>query len=1411
VSSSLGLHAPATLTVFAGSGALSSLGASQGIGVSADAGPVSVTLTAQNAAAALAAGVSGGAAVAGTGNSLTISGTALEVNTALAALQVSEPLSATGDVLSLAVSGTLASATTDIAVQIAPAIGPAFVAPAKIVTLAAGTLEALPYLTLSDPIASGLAAMGLGAQETLVLTLAVPTGALLLPGFADAGGIAATGLGTGTIELSLTANELGALNTLLAGLEFAGPAVTEEFSYAVRNAGGVLPAALSFGNIFLRVVGSAATAGTVSAGAQSVALGNVSLAAGLALGTTFGVLGNVSAAAGVTITPAGDLAVPAGTLSLGGSSLDLGTLTAGGLGLGGMLLAANAAALSGEVQVFAGGVLDFNTSLAVDAFAAAPDAIALSLAAGAIVTGDGTLQAGNFSDAGQFTGPGTIMALSGTTLSLLGQAVGGGTELAVAAGAVMVLGPVQPLFGIFDATPLTIDSTVTLAFLGNLAAGPVTGGDAGTLGGAGGAFVINGPEVFAGTIVNFGPGDELIFPGLTALSIFNAGPGSFSVGGLDGTGATVDYTLHAVFAGSLVPYAGFDVQGDAIIGVRPTAASIGQIGPYQASAGIAQPLQGIALQLIDATTQSLQLTLQVGHGTLGDGTLGGATLTLAAAGLAAMNTELAGLSYTGTGVADVLTVSSGTGVLAGLQDVAFIEPAGTGVVSGFAAAAFSEGQIVQFSGNGGINQVSMPLAAGELWVQGGAAFENAVQVNGISGTALAVDGGGQAIFDAPSAVKLAGDVTIGDAAGPGLLAVLTESFSTAGNLTLAAAAAGAGSLADILGSVSLAGTIALGPGGTGELDLAGSLAAAGLVIDASGSFVASGSAAGALGSITQYGAMLLENQAGLTAATMQASGALTLGAGTTLALTGGFTESGAATLQVGQGALLTAGTVDLATGGTLTVAGTVAGSALLGDVPIALAGGTLSAASLTLGSGGTLMGNGSVNAGTLTNDGTILVQGGRLLLQGNVANTGTVALGTLSALELGGGFTGAPISFTAGGGLLTIDDVANFSGSVQGMVGSDVIDLVGIAATQISVGFTQTSGTITARDLAGGTLAVFGMQIDGVQPGFSIVSDGAGGSLLTLGGELPCFAAGTRLLTPQGYVAVETLKPGDPVITAAGAKRPLRWIGRRTLDLGPLPAQAALPVRIAAGAFAPGIPARPLLLSPLHCVFAEARLVPATHLVNGATITRDRSAMALTYYHLELDRHDILLAEALPCESYFDNGNRGALYQESGRRSPATRPFAPMLTGGQHLAIVRRRLHARALALGFSLTYWPRLRAVVGGQGAVPQIVRRGGWRIARFTLEQAVRDIVLISDVAAPADTDPDSEDRRELGICVPVAGGMEFGAGWLGRAAGDAGLWMGRSASLHLAEAQDRFELPIAAIPQSWVPPVDGAVLRG
>ncbi len=1400
VTSSLNIDAPATLTVLGGNAALSSLANAPpgGIVVSDPASPgaLNVQIIAGNTGAALSASSLGGATVSTNGNTLSLSGTALQVNTALASLEVNEPAGLARDVLTLTASDPLAlAAQTNIAVDIVPQTGPAFVAPPRIVTIQANTLDTISGMFLSDPIAGGLAAMGLGAQEALTLTLSAASGVLLLPGYANASGIAASGLGTGTIVLSFTAAEIGALNNLLAGLAFVGPKITggEHLYYVLRHVSGPLPTALTDGNIFLNIIGTTASGATLAAGSQTVLTAGGTLG-GVLGGVTTG-LGGIASPGGVVIAPGASLQLPGSSLTLGGTSDDFGTLGAASLVLEGVL-AAGSATLGGPLALGTAGLLDFNGMLVAGNAETLNNQLEVSLAAGALLTGNGTLQAGNFSESGMITGPGTIAALGGETLLLAAGSIGGGAVAQVASGGAMVLGPLSPLYGIFDATPVTIDASVTLNFQNNAGFG-VTGGYASTLGGAGGAFVINGPQAFSGSITGFAPGDQLIFPGLSSFSIYNITTSSFAVGGQDSSGNTVTYVIHAAIPSGSVLASGVDAQGDPSVFLRPAAPTIVTAGVFAASAGVAQPLQGIALQLAVATTQSLSLTIAAAHGILSDGGAPAAQITLTGANIAALNTELAGLTYTGTGLADTLTLSSASGVLSGLADNIYINAAAPGVVNGLGGGAFSEGQSASFGLTGGVSLFSQPAAPGALLVDGSTDFTAPLQANGISGTALVVESGATAIFDSSATVALGGDVTLGGANGPGTLAILTQAFSGTGNMTLAGNAAATGSDAYVAGGLSLGGSLAIGA--SGQFVLAGSLSAAAATLAAGGTFVAYGSASAQLGALADAGSIILDGTAHAAATSLDLSGALSLGGSASLGITGGLNMSGTSTLQIGAGAGLQAGTTAQLQG-VITDSGLLAATGSLGAAgTILLTGGTLEAASLT--NTGTLAGYGVLNAASLTNDGVILAQGGALVLGGAVNNGAHITVMASAALDVTGDFSGAVITFMGGDAMITLDDPARFSASMANMAATDAIDLVGVAPSLVS----WSAGTLTIANSQSPLAATVALQIAAGEPAFSVLSDGAGGALITLGGTLPCFARGTRLLTPHGYRAVEDLKPGDPLITAAGARRPVRWIGRRTLDLGPSAARDGLPVLILPNAFGPGQPARPLRLSPSHCVYAGGVLVPAVQLVNGATILRQRSAPAMTYYHVELDRHDILLAEGLPCESYFDDGNRGALYHETGRRSPARKPFAPVITRGARLAAVRARLHAIALGQGFSLTYWPSLRAVAAGHTAIPEISTARGGRLARFVFPAPVRAVTLLSAVSSPADTDPACEDRRELGVCLALAAGVELGQGFHPRGAQDDGVWMGRAATLNLPRAAADFTLPLAAIAQSWVKPVD------
>jgi hypothetical protein len=195
---------------------------------------------------------------------------------------------------------------------------------------------------------------------------------------------------------------------------------------------------------------------------------------------------------------------------------------------------------------------------------------------------------------------------------------------------------------------------------------------------------------------------------------------------------------------------------------------------------------------------------------------------------------------------------------------------------------------------------------------------------------------------------------------------------------------------------------------------------------------------------------------------------------------------------------------------------------------------------------------------------------------------------------------------------------------------------------------------------------------------------------------IPCFAAGTRIATARGAVPVERLREGDMLLTIAGKHRPIQWIGKRTIDCNRhIAPDRVKPIRIAPHAFGENRPGRALLLSPDHSVFVEDVLIPVKHLVNGTTVTQI-DVRTVTYYHVELPSHDVVLAEGLPAETYLETGGRFAFENGGGAMQlhPDFAPdearvgmvwqnfgYAPLIGTDGQLDRVRARLACQALML----------------------------------------------------------------------------------------------------------------------------------
>ena len=139
--------------------------------------------------------------------------------------------------------------------------------------------------------------------------------------------------------------------------------------------------------------------------------------------------------------------------------------------------------------------------------------------------------------------------------------------------------------------------------------------------------------------------------------------------------------------------------------------------------------------------------------------------------------------------------------------------------------------------------------------------------------------------------------------------------------------------------------------------------------------------------------------------------------------------------------------------------------------------------------------------------------------------------------------------------------------------------------------------------------------------------------------DVPCFTDGTLILTPTGERPIETLQPGDLVVTRDNGLQPIRWIGRRTVA----GRGRFAPIRITAtdvrGA------KRCLLVSPQHRILiagyqaelyfgTSEALSAAKHLVRiGAAFAAPCSEV--TYVHVMFDQHEVVYSNGFPTESFF--------------------------------------------------------------------------------------------------------------------------------------------------------------------------------
>ncbi|WP_456014199.1 Hint domain-containing protein [Methylorubrum populi] len=289
---------------------------------------------------------------------------------------------------------------------------------------------------------------------------------------------------------------------------------------------------------------------------------------------------------------------------------------------------------------------------------------------------------------------------------------------------------------------------------------------------------------------------------------------------------------------------------------------------------------------------------------------------------------------------------------------------------------------------------------------------------------------------------------------------------------------------------------------------------------------------------------------------------------------------------------------------------------------------------------------------------------------------------------------------------ITITGNVDLPGS-QVSVDANLVGLVGTNLNATYVGFSQPAGApepVYYFSVSPGGLSLpVGVAVSAsALPTLNVLStfDNTATTSAPDSENIVCFVTGTKIRTERGEIAVEDLKVGDFAVTASGGLRPITWIGHREIvaEAGALHVERQ-PVRVRAGAFGHGLPVDDLFLSPGHPVLVGADadneggvLVPVMCLINGTSITREPRA-TVTYWHVELDAHDILLAEGLPAESYIDGGDR-AFFAEASDHALHNPDFVPAGWNGR----------CRPVAVEGSVVEAERLRldAVFAGSLSAP-------------------------------------------------------------------------------------------------------------
>ncbi|OUI78723.1 hypothetical protein HK18_07520 [Commensalibacter intestini] len=151
-----------------------------------------------------------------------------------------------------------------------------------------------------------------------------------------------------------------------------------------------------------------------------------------------------------------------------------------------------------------------------------------------------------------------------------------------------------------------------------------------------------------------------------------------------------------------------------------------------------------------------------------------------------------------------------------------------------------------------------------------------------------------------------------------------------------------------------------------------------------------------------------------------------------------------------------------------------------------------------------------------------------------------------------------------------------------------------------------------------------------------------------------CMLPGTMIRTPEGDIAIENLRVGDFINVYNNqmvSAQKIIWIGKGNSQYirhyNYINDQSNYPIRILKDAISPNVPYKDLCVTLEHCLFFDNKFIPARMLVNGRSIIYDQSYKSYDYYHIETEKHSIIMADGMLTESYLNTDSHQSFYAQN--------------------------------------------------------------------------------------------------------------------------------------------------------------------